>query len=148
MRRCRRLSTHLSFTLESDTVYGCFYAFRPRLRDCLKCFHGSSAVPTILFSTVYGGTSRYSDWLRAGRRRGRSSSSGKVKNFLFSTLSRPALGSTQPSNQLGTECSFAGGKAAGAWRWPLTSNWVPRSRKRGTVHPICHTPSWRKCLIS
>jgi hypothetical protein len=33
--------------------------------------------------------------LRAGRPRDRSSSPGMVKNFLFSTLSRPGLGSTQ-----------------------------------------------------
>jgi hypothetical protein len=38
----------------------------------------------------------YSDWLRAGRLRSRSSSPGRVKNFLFSTSSRPALESTQP----------------------------------------------------
>jgi hypothetical protein len=43
--------------------------------------------------------SRYSDWLRTGRRRDRSSSPGRVKNFLFSTSSRPALGPTQPPNQ-------------------------------------------------
>jgi hypothetical protein len=34
-------------------------------------------------------------WLRAGRLRCRSSSPGRVKNFLFSTSSRPVLGSTQ-----------------------------------------------------
>jgi hypothetical protein len=39
--------------------------------------------------------SRYSDWLRAGRPRGRSSNPGRSKNFLFSTSSRPALGPTQ-----------------------------------------------------
>jgi hypothetical protein len=33
---------------------------------------------------------RYSDWLRAGRPRSRSSSPGRVKNFLSSTSSRPA----------------------------------------------------------
>jgi hypothetical protein len=33
-----------------------------------------------------------SDWLRAGRP---SSSPGRVKNFIFSTSSRPAQGSTQ-----------------------------------------------------
>jgi hypothetical protein len=46
-----------------------------------------------------GEHTRYSDWLRAGRPRGRSSSPGRVKNFLFSKLSRPALGSTQPPIQ-------------------------------------------------
>jgi hypothetical protein len=37
-----------------------------------------------------------SDWLRAGQRRSRSSSPGRVKNFLYSASSRPALGPTQP----------------------------------------------------
>jgi hypothetical protein len=43
--------------------------------------------------------SRYSDWLRAGRPRGRSSSPGRVKNFLFSTSSRPVLWPIQPPIQ-------------------------------------------------
>jgi hypothetical protein len=38
---------------------------------------------------------RYSDWPRTGRPRGRSSSPGKIKNFLFSTSCRSAMGSTQ-----------------------------------------------------
>jgi hypothetical protein len=42
------------------------------------------------------GIAWYSDWLRAGRLRGRNSSSGRVKNFLFSTSSRPALEPTYP----------------------------------------------------
>jgi hypothetical protein len=37
-----------------------------------------------------------SDLLLVGRPRGRSSSPGRVKNFLFSTSSRPVLGPTQP----------------------------------------------------
>jgi hypothetical protein len=43
--------------------------------------------------------SGYSDWLRPGRPRGRSSSPGRVKIFLFSTASRPVLGPTQPPIQ-------------------------------------------------
>jgi hypothetical protein len=43
-------------------------------------------------------------------RGGRSSSPGRVKNFLFSTSSTPALGSTQPP----THDSVLGVKAAGA----------------------------------
>jgi hypothetical protein len=43
--------------------------------------------------------SRYSDWLRAGRLRGKGSSPGRVKKFHFSMLSRPVLGSTQPPIQ-------------------------------------------------
>jgi hypothetical protein len=42
------------------------------------------------------GRSWDSDWLRAGRPTGRSSSPGRVKNFLFSTSSRPVLGRAQP----------------------------------------------------
>jgi hypothetical protein len=38
---------------------------------------------------------RCSDWLQAGRPRGRSSSPRRVKNFHFSMSSKPALGSTQ-----------------------------------------------------
>jgi hypothetical protein len=59
--------------------------------------------------------SRYSDWLPAGRpRRGRSSSPGRVKNFLFSKSSRPALGSTQPPIQWVPGALAPGGKVAGA----------------------------------
>jgi hypothetical protein len=39
-----------------------------------------------------------SDWLLVGWLRGRISSPGRVKNFLF-TASRPALGPAQPPNQ-------------------------------------------------
>jgi hypothetical protein len=46
-----------------------------------------------------GQRSRYSDWLRAGLPMCWSSSPGRVKNFLFSTSSKPALGSTQPPIQ-------------------------------------------------
>jgi hypothetical protein len=43
----------------------------------------------------------------------KSSSPGKVKNFQFSMLSRPTLGSTQPSIQF-VPLAFPGSKAAGA----------------------------------
>jgi hypothetical protein len=65
---------------------------------------------------------RHSDWLRVGRPRSRSSSPGRVKNFLFSTSYRPVLGSTQPSIQWVPGALSLGCKAAGAWSWPLTSN--------------------------
>jgi hypothetical protein len=38
----------------------------------------------------------FSEWLQAGRPRGRSSNHGRVTNFLFSTSSRRAMGPTQP----------------------------------------------------
>jgi hypothetical protein len=47
----------------------------------------------------YYGSSRDSDWLWGERERGRSSSPGRVKNFLSSASSRPALGFTQPPIQ-------------------------------------------------
>jgi hypothetical protein len=53
---------------------------------------------TQLFIIPVGG-SRHSDWLRAGRQRGWSSSPGRVKNFLFYMSSKPALGFTQPPIQ-------------------------------------------------
>jgi hypothetical protein len=46
-----------------------------------------------------GSVVRYSDWLRAGRQRGRGSNLGRVKNFNFSTSSRSALRSIQPPIQ-------------------------------------------------
>jgi hypothetical protein len=42
-----------------------------------------------------GQRTRYSDWLRVEQPKSWSSSPGRVKNFLFSTSSRPAVGSTQ-----------------------------------------------------
>jgi hypothetical protein len=51
---------------------------------------------------------------RSGRPRGLSSSPGRVKNFLFSTTSRPALWPTQPPNQWVPAVLSPGGKAAGA----------------------------------
>jgi hypothetical protein len=50
--------------------------------------------------------------LGAGQLRGRSSSDSRVKNFLFSMSSRPALGSTQPPIQC-VPGAFTGGKAVG-----------------------------------
>jgi hypothetical protein len=43
----------------------------------------------------WGSVVGYSDWLWAGRQRGRSSCPARIKNFLLSTSSRPALGLMQ-----------------------------------------------------
>jgi hypothetical protein len=61
-------------------------------------------------------------------------SPGKIKNFLFSTSSRPALGSTQPHIQWG---SFLEDKAAGAWSWPLTYS---QFRGQDNVDLYIHSP--------
>jgi hypothetical protein len=66
--------------------------------------------------------SRYSDWLRAGRPRGRSSSPGRVKNFHFSISSRPALGPTQPPIQ---------------WVPGAVSPGVKRQRREAEHSPLC-----------
>jgi hypothetical protein len=49
----------------------------------------------IYFLCEPGCRSRYSDCLRTGRQRGRNSRLGRVKNFHFSTASRPVLGPKQ-----------------------------------------------------
>jgi hypothetical protein len=54
---------------------------------------------TTISCRVPGYLSRYSDWLQDGLPKSRGSSPGRVKNFLFSTLSRPALEPTQPPIQ-------------------------------------------------
>jgi hypothetical protein len=69
-------------------------------------------------------------------RGGRSSSSGKVNNFLFSTRSRPVLGPTQAPTQLPGRY-FSRGKEVGAWIWPLTSNYC---QDPGNVDLYIHSP--------
>jgi hypothetical protein len=96
----------------------------------------------LLIMWELGWRSRYSDWLRAGRTRGQSSSTSRVKNFLFFMSSRLTLGSTQPPIQWLSGALFLGIK------WPgheLTTqlHLVPRSRKCGSLHPLSHTLSWR-----
>jgi len=49
--------------------------------------------------------------------------------FLYTTASGTALGPTQ--HPKGTRGYFPGGKAAGAWRWPLHP--VPKWRMRGAI---------------
>jgi hypothetical protein len=48
--------------------------------------------------------------IAAGRQRSQSSSLGRVNNFLFSILSRPGLGHTQPPIQLVPGALSLGGK--------------------------------------
>jgi hypothetical protein len=74
-----------------------------------------------------------SDWLRAGRPTGWSSSPERVKNFLFSTSSRGP-----PNLSSGYRGLFSRGVK-------LITHLLlaPRSRKCGSIHPLPHTPSWR-----
>jgi hypothetical protein len=66
--------------------------------------HCRHADPNVSYNTICTvwwprQRSRYSDWLRARRPRSRSSSPGRVKDFLFFRSSRLALGLTQPPIQ-------------------------------------------------
>jgi hypothetical protein len=83
-------------------VKGCIFSAPVNIQTQLQAtaikFHLpvlSFTVCNILFPTGSSCGSRDSNWLWAGRQRCRSSSSGRVKNSLFSTSSRPALGPTQ-----------------------------------------------------
>jgi hypothetical protein len=60
-----------------------------------------------------GQRSRYRDWLQAGQPMGGISSPGRVKNFLFSTSSRLALGPTQPTIQWAPGALSLGVKQSG-----------------------------------
>ena len=65
-----------------------------------------------------------------------------TKIFLFYKSSRPTLGPTQPSLKF-VPGSFPGGKAAGAWCWPLTSIWRRDSEWVELYFNSLYTPLWR-----
>jgi hypothetical protein len=85
-------------------------------------------------------SNRYSDWLRAGRLRDRSSSPNGGKNVHLSMSSRPALWPTQPPIQWVPEAHSSGVKRPGheADHSPPTSAevkkmWVSPIRLHGAV---------------
>jgi hypothetical protein len=106
----------------------------------------SHSPSTICMSTnsikQLGQHSRYSNWLRLDDRGVGVPSPGRVKNFLFSTSSRPALGPTQPPIEWVPGVLSQGVKRGGV---KLTTHLqlVPRSRKCGSIHQLLHMPSWR-----
>jgi hypothetical protein len=65
----------------------------------------STALDHVFVNPIYmppsrsGQCSLYIDWIWTGQPRGRSSIPGRVRNFLFSTLYRPAQGPTMPLGQ-------------------------------------------------
>jgi hypothetical protein len=107
-----------------------------KLRECWKHNLGTVNI------SEPGQRSRYSDWLRAGRLRGWSSSPGRVKNFLFSKSSRPALGSTQPPIQW-----VPGALSAAVKRPGREANHLPPAsaevKKMWIYRSTPHTPLWR-----
>jgi hypothetical protein len=51
------------------------------------------------------------------------------------------------SYPVGTRGSFPGGKAAGAWSWPLTSIWCRGQRMSGAIHPLPQYAFMAWCLV-
>jgi hypothetical protein len=98
----------------------------------------------LLISHIYWSVSRYSDWLQAGRPRGRSSSPGSGKNFFFPTSFRPCSGAHSASYPMGIGGSFPWGKATRAWSWPLIS-YSCRGQENVDLHP--HSPIRRHGVV-
>jgi hypothetical protein len=71
---------------------------------------------------------------------GQGSIPSRDKRFFSSPVSRPALGPTQPPVRWVWGALSLGGKAAGAWNWPLRSN--AEVKNGGAIPPPPHTPSW------
>jgi hypothetical protein len=82
--------------------------------------------------------SRYIDWLRAGRPRSRSSIPVRVKDFMFPTSPRPALGPTPSllSNEYGG-LFLLGVKRPGR----EVQHSPPARAGGGSMHALPHTPS-------
>jgi hypothetical protein len=70
-----------------------------------------------------------------------------VKNFRFSISLKPALGQNQPPIQWIVELlprGYSGRVVTLTTRLQL----VPRSGKRGSIHPLRHTSSWRSAELA
>jgi hypothetical protein len=131
----------LSSTLKMEEVH--IPPHRPRLPDGMsqkdRNLHSATVCRRINYVSLrfYIHGYRDSDWLRAWRPRGQSSSPGRVKNFPFFMSSHPA------SYPMGTGGYFPGGKAAGGVKLTTHLHLVPRSRKHGAIHPLPHKSSCR-----
>jgi hypothetical protein len=90
--------------------------------------------------------SRYSDWLRAGRPRGRGSSPGKVKNVYFSISSRPFWG---PPSLLSNGYQGLFLREQNGLDVKLTTHLqlAPSFRKRRSTHPRPLKSSWRSAHL-
>jgi hypothetical protein len=138
-----RLTSALSDTQQTAELLHTIFPDTTNRLVFIRCIMGFYCTTlnflTYLTKKEPGQHSRYSDWLRTGRSRSRSSSPGKVTNFVFSKSSRPALGSTQPPFQWVPE-AFSGRKAGHS---PPTSAEV---KKIWIYTSTPHTPSWRRAL--
>jgi hypothetical protein len=105
-----------------------------------KHYRGLEAITVVIMKDVVfwlGAAITQSVQRLAGRPREWSSSPGRGKNSLFSMSSRLVLWPTQPPIQW-----IPGDKAARAWSW-LHLQVEPRSRKRGSIHPLPYELSRR-----
>jgi hypothetical protein len=82
---------------------------------------------------------RYRDWLGARRWISRSSSPGSVKNFLFSTSSTPALGSTKLPIQWAVG-DLSPGYSGRSVKLTTHLQLAPESTNCGSMHPLPHKP--------
>jgi hypothetical protein len=64
-------------------------------------------------------------------------------NFALPHRVQNGSGTHPASYPMCTRGSYPGGKAAGAWSWPLTSIQRRGQRMRGAISPLPNTPSWR-----
>jgi hypothetical protein len=85
-------------------------------------------------------------WLWAGRPRGRSSSPSRVKNFHFSTSSRPALGPTQPPIQW-VPVALSTGVKRPRRETDHSPPTIAEVKKCGIIHPVRHTPWWHSAYL-
>jgi hypothetical protein len=86
-----------------------------------------------------GKRSQYSDWLRARRPMGRSSSLGGGQKFSFLHIVQIDFGANSASYQLGKGGSFSKGKAAGGAKLTTHLKLVPK--EGGSIHPLPNTSS-------
>jgi hypothetical protein len=84
-------------------------------------------------------SSRYSDWLRTGRLRGPSSSSGRINNFHFSISSRPTLRPVLPLIQWVP--------VPGAVRGVNMSSSSAKVKNGGALPQFPHAPLWRSAWL-
>jgi hypothetical protein len=82
-----------------------------------------------------------SDWLRIGRPRNRFPAG--VRDLSFPHIGRTGSGAYTASCSVGTGDSFPGGKAAGAWIWPLPFSADDKNAWIYTLEALCHD-GWRR----
>jgi hypothetical protein len=68
-------------------------------------------------------------------------------NFSLHHRVQNGSGAHPASYPMGTRGSFFGGKAAGAWNWPLTSIYCRGQRMRGAIPPLPQYAFMAWCLV-